>query len=127
MPPPPSPAPPVRRHWILAAYTAVVLALTLLPVPDVATGLLPPWSDKVVHFLLFAALAALVCWDRFAAGRPRPLGVIGPVAVLAGLIELAQGPLPERSGDVWDFVLGSIGAALGYGATMVAARRLGAL
>lgn len=111
----PFPQPPVRRHQILAVYTAAVLALTLLPVPDTAWEFFPSWFDKVVHFALFAALAVLLYWDRLPAGPPSLLGVVGAVTALAGLIELAQGPLPGRSGDVWDFVLGAAGAAIGYG------------
>src|SRR5712691_2549863 len=104
-----------RRHLILAAYTAGVLALTLLPVPDVVGGLFPRWFDKVVHCALFAVQAALLYWARLPAARPHILGVAGPAVALAGLVELAQGPLPGRTGDVWDFVFGAAGALVGYG------------
>lgn len=116
---PPSPSSPQRR-LILAAYTAGVLALTLLPVPDVVGGLFPRWFDKVVHCALFAVLAALLYWDQLPAARPGVLGIAGPAVALAGLVELAQGPLPGRTGDVWDFVFGAAGALVGYGAAKLA-------
>lgn len=104
----------LRRRQVLAAYVGAILAATLLPVPDLAIEALPKWSDKVVHFVMFAILAGLVYWERLAAGPPRPAFVIGAVAALAALIEVAQGPLPERTGDVGDFVLGVVGAVAGY-------------
>ena len=90
-----------------------MLALTLLPVPGSVGELFPKWFDKVVHFGLFSTLAALIYWDRTATGRPSRMGALLPTVVLAGLIELIQGPLPRRSGDVWDFVLGVVGAIVG--------------
>jgi VanZ family protein len=107
---------------VVAGYTAGVLALMLLPLPDIA-GPLPSWSDKAVHAFLFASLAALLYWDRVPAGRPRALVIVLPVVLLAGLIELMQAPLPERSGDVWDFAWSVVGAVAGYLGVDWAARR----
>jgi len=103
----------------VVAYTAVVLALTLLPVPESVGGLFPRWFDKVVHFGLFSTLAALLYWDRVWSGRASSVSVVLLTSAMAGLIELAQGPLPRRTGDVWDFVLGVAGAVVGL---VVAAR-----
>lgn len=90
-----------------------MLALTLLPVPETVGDSLPRWFDKVVHFGLFASLAALLYWDRARDRRPGAASVVLPTAALAGLIELAQGPLPHRSGDTWDFVAGVVGSVVG--------------
>ncbi|MGH7699277.1 MAG: VanZ family protein [Gemmatimonadales bacterium] len=114
-----------RRRLIVAVYTALVLGLTLLPVPDAAWDLVPSWFDKAAHFGLFATLGGLLYWEALSRGQPIPLAVIGPVTVLAGLIELAQGPLPERSGDPWDVVWGAAGATVGYWVLRLAARGRG--
>lgn len=117
------PLSPAHRRQIVAAYTAAVLALTLLPVPDSAWDLMPSWFDKAAHFGLFATLAGLLYWEALPRGQPVPFAVIGPVTALAGLIELAQVPLPERSGDLWDIAWGAAGATAGYWVLKLAARR----
>lgn len=111
------------RGRILAAYTTGVLALTLVPVPSAVHDTLPWWSDKATHVILFSSLAVVCYWYRVAAGRATALAVIGPVAALAGFVELAQGPLPYRAGDVWDFIWGAVGAAVGYGVAAAARSR----
>jgi VanZ family protein len=102
------------RRRIVAIYTAALLGLTLLPVPDAAWDVLPGWFDKPVHFGMFATLAGLLYWEALPRGRPAPLAVIGAATALAALIELVQGPLPERSADLWDFAWGVAGATAGY-------------
>lgn len=111
-----------RRRAAVLAYTVALLLVTLLPVPDVLSDALPSWTDKVVHFGLFGSFAALLYWYYAPAGRPGALRVLGPAALLAALIEVAQGPLPERSLDPWDFVWGVIGAAVGYALARAASR-----
>ena len=67
-------------------------------------------SDKVVHLVLFALLAATTRW-RF-----------GPVAVALGVVcayavvsELIQGALlSSRSGDAYDVLADLVGVALGW-------------
>ena len=116
------------RRGAVLAYTVALLLVTLLPVPGVLTDALPSWTDKIVHFALFGSFAALLYWyyapaaAAAPAGRPGAVRVVGLAALLAALIEVAQGPLPERSFDPWDFVWGVIGAAVGYALMRAASR-----
>ena len=72
-----------------------------------------PGSDKVVHALLFGALAATTWW-RFRTG-------LALVAAYAVLSEVVQGVLlSTRSGDPYDVVADLLGAAAGW----LVARRL---
>lgn len=67
-------------------------------------------ADKVVHLLLFAALAAATRW-RFG---PRVPGLL-VVLAYAPLSELVQWlALPNRSGDPWDVVADLLGVTLGW-------------
>lgn len=67
-------------------------------------------SDKVVHALLFGALAATTRW-RFGPGL---LG-LGLVAAYAVVSEVVQGVLlSTRSGDPYDVVADLVGAAVGW-------------
>lgn len=84
------------------------------PASGVATSALQ--LDKVVHLLLFAALAGTARW-RFGSD-PR---LLAAVAVYAVASEVVQGALlPDRSGDPYDVVADVLGAGLGW----VVTRRL---
>jgi VanZ family protein len=73
-------------------------------------------ADKVVHALLFGALAATARW-RFG-GRA---GVLAAVVAYAAGSELVQALLlSTRSGDVWDLVADALGALAGW---LLAGRR----
>lgn len=114
-----------HRRTVLAAYVVVLLALMLAPVPG-TPGYLPSNSDKAVHVALFLGLGVLVFWNVPRGSRRRFWPVVGIVASLAGLMELAQGLLPYRSGDVLDFVWGAAGALVGASvAALTTASRAG--
>ena len=75
-----------------------------------------PGSDKVVHLVLFAALAATCRW-RFG-DRPAALAALASYALVS---EVVQGVLmATRSGDPLDVVADLLGVAIGW----LAARRL---
>ena len=97
--------------WSRRTPFAVVAALSLWvlfsPGSTVPTG--PPYSDKVVHALLFAALALT---GRRAGVRPVVL-LLGLVAY-AGASEVLQAVLPiHRDGTIADAAADVLGAALG--------------
>ena len=93
-----------------------LLSLYVLFWPRPAGGPLFAGSDKIVHLLLFALLAATARW-RFGPSR----AVVVAVLAYAALSELVQALwLEERSGDVRDLLADSIGTAIGW----LAARRL---
>lgn len=120
---------PRSRGWLLAGYLLVILSITLAPVPsDAIERVALPGVDKAVHALLFGGLALLLYWRPVA---PQHLsGAIASflqVAVLAGLIEALQRPLPYRSGDFHDFFAGIAGAIVAIAASelLVSKRRRG--
>ena len=87
----------------------MLVSLVVLFAPS-SGGSGPPGSDKVVHLLLFAALAASTRW-RFGALLP---GLVA-VAAYAPVSEAVQALLlPGRSGDLLDVVADLTGVALGW-------------
>jgi VanZ family protein len=91
----------------LTAFVAITLIVVMLwPLEAPA----PEGSDKLVHFIAFAALA-------FPLARTGRLGLVS-VLILAsafgGLIELIQ-PAFNRSADMGDWMADTIGVAIGIG------------
>ena len=94
----------------------VLLSLWMLFSPGSTVPSGPPYSDKVVHTLLFAALA----WTGLRAGL-RPAALLVALAAYAGVSEVLQSVLPiHRDGDVADAAVDLAGILLGT----VVARRL---
>ena len=85
----------------------LVLSLYVLFTPRTGGEGVFPGSDKVVHALLFGALAATTWW-RFKTG-------LAFVAAYAVLSEVVQGVLlSTRSGDPYDVVADLLGAGVGW-------------
>ncbi|MFC0626526.1 VanZ family protein [Kribbella deserti] len=106
--------------WRIAFGVACAVQLAALYAPRAAgpeAGF--PYADKVVHLLIFAAVAYLgpragvPAWPLFA--------VLAANAVISEVIQHVV--LPMRSGDAFDTVADLVGVALG--AWMVSARRVG--
>ena len=94
----------------------VSLAVLFAPASDVPSGV--PVSDKLVHGLLFAALAV--------TGRLARLPVLPLLVALvgyAGLSEVLQTVLPiDRDGDVRDALADVVGAVAGLVAISLVTR-----
>lgn len=108
------------RRLALVLYSVAVLVATLAPlsgdVYEFASGL-----DKLVHLFLFAGIALLLLWNVDSVSRPASATVLAVTAVFAAAIEIVQGLLWYRSGDLWDLVAGCVGALIGVlAATAVA-------
>jgi hypothetical protein len=118
----PRPHPVFRVHGALArgafAVTVLVsLAVLFAPASDVPAA--PPGVDKVVHLLLFAALALA---GRWAGTRPGPLAVL--LLVYAAVSEVVQAVSAlQRSGSVLDWLADAAGIGLGLLAWAVGERR----
>ena len=106
----------------------VILYLTLVPQPlPEDTPTLFPGADKLVHAIMFGALAAAIVVDA----RRRGTAVCRDISVLAivsasmagGIIELVQWWMDAgRSGDTLDFAADVVGACLGAWAGMKIAK-----
>ena len=95
-----------------SAALAAVLLLSgyVLFAPEQGGPTLFAGSDKVVHLVLFALLAAAVRWryGRAAVG-------VALVALYAPVSELVQAlALPDRSGDPLDVVADLAGVTVGW-------------
>ena len=113
---------PLRRlgaHWSalpLVGVFAISLIVLFSPGSTVPSG--PPNSDKLVHALLFAALALAA---RFAGVGWRATAAW--VLAYAALSEVLQALLPiQRSGSLWDVVADAAGMALGLTAYALLSR-----
>jgi VanZ family protein len=93
----------------LTAIVAITLTVAMLW-PLEAPPPAPEGSDKLVHFIAFAALA-------FPLARTGRLGLVAVfigASTFGGLIELIQ-PTFNRSADIGDWVADTIGVAIGIG------------
>lgn len=105
---------PFRRPWAWSGLwclaVAVVVVASLMPVPQLVS--LPSGTDKVEHFLAYAALAAgaVQLYTRW----PSLLGA-GLALVLMGVgLEHAQGVLTAtRMTDRWDALANTFGVIAG--------------
>ncbi|MFZ2172643.1 MAG: VanZ family protein [Rhodococcus sp. (in: high G+C Gram-positive bacteria)] len=100
----------------VAALT--VLALIMLLSPAGATPSGPEHADKVVHAVLFGALAYS---SRYALMSVRL--TVGWLACFAVVTEVLQGVLPiGRLGSVWDLLADMVGVGLGLAVQSVIMR-----
>jgi membrane-associated phospholipid phosphatase len=97
---------PDRLRWLLWPQIGVALLVTLMAYLQYAPLWLLRWpgADKVLHFLLFGAIAFwLNLWwkGRTLPGGPVPLAIIVPLG-LAGGEEILQGFSAVRTADLTD-------------------------
>ena len=95
---------------IIVTLTLTVAMLWPLEAPPPA----PEGSDKLVHFIAFAALA----FPLAHTGRFGLLPVFIGASAFGGIIELIQ-PSFNRSADVNDWIADIIGAVLGIGCSLL--------
>jgi VanZ family protein len=83
--------------------------------------------DKLAHFGAYAVLGALLGWGWLRAGRRPALGWLLAFALLLGASdEYRHSRMPERSGELGDWVADALGAAAGlYLAVRLGRRRYG--
>jgi VanZ family protein len=107
-----APHPALRVHGalsrgVLSVTVLVSLAVLFAPGSDVPSA--PPGVDKLVHLLLFLALALA---GRWAGIRARPLTVL--LVVYAAVSEVVQAlSFLQRSGSVLDWVADVAGVLVG--------------
>jgi VanZ family protein len=102
----------VARCLCLAVAAAIVFELFTMSVRPAAAGLIAaPW-DKVAHFAVYSAIAALL-WVA-AAGRMR-VALLFIVIALGLLDELHQAAVPGRTADAMDFLADTCAAAATIG------------
>ena len=111
-----------RSTLRVVATLAVLVHLAAIYWPRVDVVGPVPWTDKVVHVLLFGVPTVLLLVAR--PPRIQPAVVVGVLALHAPVSELLQHfLLPHRSGDVWDAVADLGGVVLGVTLAVVGRRR----
>jgi VanZ family protein len=106
---------PQLARTVFALLLGISLAMFLTPGDDVPQN--GP-NDKVVHALIFVALAIAGRW----AGVPWLTLALG-LAAYAGVTEILQAVLPiHRDGNLPDFLADSIGIAVGLALSVAAIR-----
>lgn len=110
----------IPRFLTSAVVTAGVLYLTLAPRPFGSVRIpLFEGADKVVHFMMFFAMAFAYHFDFRRGKKPvdeaRLMGwIFVSLSAFGGLIELAQWKMRmERSGDWYDLLADIAGAVYG--------------
>lgn len=101
----------MRKYLDIALTLAVTLTLTVAMLwPLEAPPPAPKGSDKLIHFIAFAALA----FPLAHTGRFGLLSVFIGASAFGGAIELIQ-PIFNRSAQLSDWVADSLGAFSGIG------------
>ncbi|MGY1749760.1 VanZ family protein [Modestobacter sp. SYSU DS0511] len=113
---------PLRVHGALSRgvfAVAVLVSLAVLFAPPSGVPDSPPGVDKLVHLLLFAALAGSGRWAGIGGGV-----LAGALVLYAGVSELLQGTdLVGRNASVGDLLADVVGVALGLAAWTASTRR----
>ena len=101
----------MRKYLDIPLTVAVTTALTVAMLwPLEAPPPAPEGSDKLVHFIAFAALAFLLA----RTGRLGLLPVFIGVSAFGAIIELIQ-PTFNRSAELSDWVADTLGVPIGIG------------
>lgn len=113
----------VRKHWKSMLWIAFILYGTLTPSQHLPKSRLLEvnYSDLVIHFFLWAIMMFLLLWEmnysKLSKKQRRKHAFIA-LYVCLGLgffSELAQHLfIASRSGNIFDFVADSLGAAVIY-------------
>ncbi|TKX75464.1 VanZ family protein [Halorubrum sp. GN11_10-6_MGM] len=120
------------QRRLAVAFAAVLVAASLVPVPDAASasgrpsGVLPAWVGVTTAFHLvgYTGLAVLVTRAVRHGHRGRVAAAAVGVAVATGLgfgVELVQAPVPWRSFAWTDAAVNGLGALVGAGTAAVRA------
>ena len=113
---------PVRRWGPLALAVSVTLAATSIPFPaDVGDPTLVPWSDKFVHFALYAWFGwslGVGLWTGDSPGAGRFLLALVGAAAFAALDEWHQAWIPTRQPSVLDWAADLVGSGVGLAASV---------
>ena len=101
----------MRKYLDIPLTLAATLALTVAMLwPLEAPPPAPEGSDKLVHFIAFAALS----FPLARTGRFGLLPVFIGASAFGGIIELVQ-PSFNRSADINDWIADVVGVVLGIG------------
>ena len=102
----------------IVAWMVVIFTLCAMPASDIpGTGLNIPHADKIVHFGMHFVMASLLIGSLKINARLKWSVIVG-IAIgfsilYGGAIEILQSNFFNRSGDPWDELANTAGAAAG--------------
>ena len=109
-----------RRPWQVAAaaWAAVILATGLLPTQTAVEAFSRGHDTAATtagHFAAYLLLGLLLgaALSGLRAAWIRMLSTLALAALLGGVIEVAQAPLPYRDAELLDFLVNIAGATVG--------------
>jgi len=106
------------KRW-LPFFVWVVLIFVGSSIPRLSGDVfgVPPWSDKVAHFLEYLILAFLfyrgVRGERWRMGFPAWFIVLATGLVIASIDEYHQEYIPGRDANIWDWTADMAGVVTG--------------
>lgn len=110
-----------KRYFWSILISAIVIIISIIPIPEVPQLEGVPLMDKWVHFLMYGAVACCVWYDYYRNRKDKKItknSVFWTLAypiLLGGLLELWQNYLTTcRSGEWLDFFADSIGTFLAF-------------
>ena len=105
-----------KRYFWSILISAIVIIISIIPIPEVPQLEGVPLMDKWVHFLMYGAVACCVWYDYYRNRKDKKItknSVFWTLAypiLLGGLLELWQNYLTTcRSGEWLDLFADSIG------------------
>ncbi|MFZ5862226.1 MAG: VanZ family protein [Nitrospirota bacterium] len=110
--------------WTASGAYAVAIFVFSSQSTPLGVEHLPPFTDKLIHALVFGGLSWCLCmaWQRSFPGCPAAWPVITMTALYGLSDEIHQSFVPGRSMDTWDLAADTVGAcAVQWG---MATRRL---
>ena len=120
---------PELRYLPAVALGAVLLAVSLVPLPETGGPALPAplgvAPDKWVHAVSSGALTALLAWARRSHDAVAVAAIAALVIGYGAGIELLQGLVPSRGTSVPDLLANAVGAVSAALAWLGLVRRTG--
>lgn len=115
----------VFRVVFIVFYLSVIVALSLLPPNDLPHVNVFEGFDKVVHFLMYFPLAALLCWNlRVEQNTNRAFIVLGASVLWGIFMEYMQRSMHlGRSFSWYDELANFAGASVGVVIYVLVTRR----
>lgn len=107
----------IRVYWIFKCLLTLAYAYLIFTASseDTSSITLPPYTDKLIHFVLFGLLCLMICWSlsSITIGSKwiyKIILAIGITSLYGALDEIHQFFTPNRSVEILDWLADTGGA-----------------
>ncbi|MFN3531622.1 MAG: VanZ family protein [Candidatus Brocadia sp.] len=107
----------IRVHWIFKCLLTLAYAFLIFAASseDTSSITLPPYADKLIHFVLFGLLCLMICWalSSVTLGNRwiyKTILAIGITSFYGATDEIHQLFTPNRSVEIFDWLADTTGA-----------------